>query len=79
MKYLEELSSGECFRLDESLFIVTCDFKSNGDRLCYSLDKGLPKWIGSNSIVNIDPIYTLNSDNAIVAVKNYDKQNINIS
>lgn len=79
MKYLEELSAGECFRLDESLFLVTCDFKSNGDRLCYSLDKGLPKWIKPNSIIHVDPIYTLNSDNAVVAVKNYDKQSINIS
>lgn len=79
MKYLEELCPGECFRHDESLFLLTCDFKANGNRLCYSLDEGQPKWIPSNAMVNIDPIYTLNSDNAVVAVKNYDKQNINIS
>lgn len=79
MKYLEELNPGECFRLEESLFLVTCDFKSNGDRLCYSLDEGHPKWIKANSVVTIDPIYTLNSDNTIIAVKNYDKQDINIS
>jgi hypothetical protein len=79
MKYLEELVSGECFRHEETLYLLTCDFKSNGNRLCYSLNEGKPHWIPSNTIVNIDPVYTLNTDNNIVAVKNYDKQNINIS
>jgi hypothetical protein len=79
MKYLEELETGECFRLNDSLFLLTCDFKSNGNRLCYSLNQGKPQWVAGNTIVNIDPIYTLNSDNNIVAVKTYDKQNINIS
>jgi hypothetical protein len=79
MKYVEELRPGECFRLGELLFLITCDFKASGDRLCYCLSDGHPKWIKTTEIVNVDPIYTLNSDNAIVAVKNYDKQDINIS
>lgn len=69
MKYIEELAPGDCFDLDGKFYLLTSDFKSNGDKLCYSLECGHSKWIKSNDIVNILPIYKLDEDNSIVAIK----------
>lgn len=76
MKYLEELKSGDTFKSSESeVFILTCDFKSSGDRLCYSLVSGYPKWMSPTTVVSIEPVYTLDKDNNIIAVKVYANQN----
>lgn len=80
MKYIEELLSGTTFSIDDKLYLLTCDHKANGFRLCYSLTEGLPQWIGSNTIVEVSPIYTLDQSNNIVPVKETKKdENINIS
>lgn len=80
MKYIEELSYGSTFSYDDKLYLLTCDHKANGFRLCYSLTEGLPQWIEPTTIVELTPIYTLDSSNNIVPVKESKKdESINIS
>lgn len=73
MKYLEELSCGECFKLENNYWLLTYDFKKDGKRLCYDLSSGLSRWLDGNTIVNINPIYYLDNDNNIIPIKKYSK------
>lgn len=69
MKYVEELVPGDCFSLDNNYYLLTSDFKASGDRLSYSLDSGNPKWMKANDTVDILPIYRLDEENSIIAIK----------
>ena len=69
MKYIEELIVGDSFSYQSHMFLLTSDFKSNGDRLCYSLSNGLPHWFSDQTIVENAPIYTLDKDNNIIPIK----------
>lgn len=69
MQYIEELESGDAFISEDKLYLLTCDFKNNGDRLCFCLSTGLPKWFGPSTIIDINPIYFLDNNNNIVPVK----------
>lgn len=81
MKYIEELEIGDCFIVDNITYLLTCDFKSNGEKLCFCLSTGLPKWFEPSIIVNLNPIYYLDENNAIIPVKETKKhdENNNIS
>lgn len=69
MKYIEELSPGDCFTMDNNTFILTSDFKSNGNKLCYSLMNGFPKWFSSQDVVTVSELYTLDDNNNTVPIK----------
>ncbi len=69
MKYLEELSSGDTFAINKSYFILTCDFKNNGQKLCINLANGSPQWLNHNDIVNIEPIYIVNTEGTTIPLK----------
>lgn len=69
MKYLEELSHGQCFRYQDKQFILTTDFKSNGDKNCIDLSNGMSKWIDSSALVEDIDIYTLDKDNALAPIR----------
>lgn len=69
MKYIEELEHGDCFSYNNQKFLLTADFKSSGDRLCYNLINGSSSWMKSNSMVDVCPIYTLDDNNNISPVK----------
>jgi hypothetical protein len=69
MKYVEELVAGDCFSYQNQVFLLTSDFKSNGDRLCYSLLTGFPNWLSSQAIVESCPIYILDQDNNTIPIK----------
>lgn len=69
MKYLEEIFAGECFAFMGKNFILTIDFKKNGDRLAICLSNGLPQWIKANDIIEEVDIFTLDKENNIVAIK----------
>ena len=69
MKYLEELSNGDTFSLKDKLYLLTCDFKSDGQRLCYSLNDGFPCWLKNQTIIEHNPVYTLDKENNITPVK----------
>lgn len=63
MKYIEELSPGECFTFNNQLFILTIDFKRNGQKLAYCLTDGSSRWVNSQDIVESTSIYTLDDNN----------------
>jgi hypothetical protein len=71
LKYLEELSNGECFIFESSYWILTSDFKSNGKKLCYNLNSGSPRWIDPTDIVDLSPIYVLDKENNVIPIKEY--------
>lgn len=69
MKYIEELESGDCFVDDNKFYLLTCDHKANGKRLCYCLSNGLPQWFESSTIVSENPIYYLDPNNNVAPIK----------
>lgn len=69
MKYLEELGAGDSFSYQNQTWLLTTDFKSNGQRLCYSLITGFPNWINSQTIVETCPIFILDKDNNTIPLK----------
>lgn len=69
MKYIEEIYGGDCFLLDNKPYLLTIDFKSNGSRLAFSLEDGSPKWVKNTDIVDILPVYRLDSENTIIPLK----------
>lgn len=84
MIYLEELIGGDCFETDGKHYILSQDFKSNGQRMCLNLNNGFPKWLDAKTMVIAIDIFTLDKDNNIIAFKKREKpdaiaQNKNIS
>ncbi len=83
MKYVEEIQYGDCFNYENKYFILTADFKKNGDRLAVCLSDGTSKWIQSNDIIQPIDVFTLDKDNNIIAMKEREKNaattNTNIS
>lgn len=78
MKYLEELVSGDAFSLDNNYFVVTSDFKKNNQvilRNCINIKDGSYRWIVSNAMVDIAPLYTINTNGDITPIKEYKKYN----
>jgi hypothetical protein len=77
IQYIEELENGDCFEVANTKFIVSCDFKSNGSRLCVDLATGMPKWFKSNDTINKIQIFTMDKDNCIIAIKESKKNAAN--
>lgn len=77
MKYLEELFPGDSFKLQDQTYILTSDFKKKGDRYCIDLNNGSSRWILGNTIVEMCPVYTLDKDNNIIAIKPTPKNETN--
>lgn len=69
MKYIEELSSGDTFKINNQLFLLTFDHKKCGAKLAYSFNNGSSKWFDSQTIVESQPLYMLDSDNNIIPIK----------
>ena len=69
MKYIEELSAGDSFQYDNTIYLLTIDFKKNGNRLCFSMTDGSPKWFDSTAIVTQTNLYTLDTINNIIPLK----------
>ena len=69
MKYLEELQHGDCFSAGSSNFILTCDSRSGGKRLCINLINGETRWFKSNEIVDKLAIFYTDKDGNIIALK----------
>ena len=67
--YIEELDNGESFVLDNSNFIVSCDYKSNGNRLCIDLKNGSSRWLAGNTIIDKVQLFTLDKENNLIAIK----------
>lgn len=69
MKYIEELECGDTFTLKDKVYVLTSDFKSDGQRLCYSLLDGFPSWFKNQTIVDHSPVYILDQENNTTPVK----------
>jgi hypothetical protein len=69
MKYIEEISAGDCFEFKDKKYLVTNNFKKNGSKLCCSLLDGHGIWFDSSTIVEIFPIYGLDSNNNTYPIK----------
>lgn len=61
--YIEETSIGDCFEYNNKHFIVTSDFKKNGDRCCLDTSSGLFQWLKPSTIVKKSNLYFLDSNN----------------
>ena len=77
MKYLEELSIGECFIYNKDYLIVTSDFKKNNSKFCINLTTGYGKWISPNEEVDQIDIFTLDKDSNILAIRERQKDQNN--
>lgn len=74
MKFIEEISAGDCFEFKNKQYLLTHDFKKNGNRLCYSLLDGTSIWLESNTIIELFPIYGLDNNNNVYPLKITQKQ-----
>lgn len=82
MKFLEEISGGDCFQLDNEYFVATCDYKSGkdiGSRNCISVKDGSPRWIKTNTMVEFIPLFTLDSTSNILPIKETKKEDATIN
>ena len=75
-KYIEELSFGDSFEFDGIIYILSSDFKKNGDRMALSTNNGQSRWLNSSVIVNSCELYTMDKDNNIIALKPKEKENV---
>ena len=69
-KYIEALSNSDCFTYLDKSYVVTCDFKKNGDRCCVDLNTGFLNWLKGNTIVNESSLYSIDKDNNFYPIKN---------
>jgi hypothetical protein len=76
MKYIEEINGGDCFEFGNNKYLLTSDFKKSGSKLAYNLTNGLAKWFDAQDIIEICPVYTLDSNNNIVPIKEYTKPDV---
>jgi hypothetical protein len=75
MKYLEELAGGDCFEYNSNYYILSKDFKTNGDMMCLGMFNGFSKWLGANSMVKPIELLTIDEDKNIIAIKKREKTN----
>ena len=64
------------FRGFNCKIIIKGYFKKNGCRLSYDLKSGNPKWFEANAVVDVEPIYILDKENNIIAIKEIMKDNV---
>jgi hypothetical protein len=68
-KFIEELNSGDFFELEDKRFIITSDFKKNGDRLCIEINNGNARWLKSSCHVDHIFLYAMDSNNNFTPIK----------
>jgi hypothetical protein len=69
MKYLEEMLPGDGIYINSEYFVVSADYKSNGDRMCVSLTTGFCRYLKSDAIVEPSPLYSLDKETNIIPIK----------
>jgi hypothetical protein len=78
MNYIEELVAGDAFIHNNIYYILTSDFKKDGQKLSYSLIDGFPKWLNGSSIVEKINLYTIDQTNNILPIKEHKKETYNV-
>ncbi len=80
MKYIEELIAGDTFLTkDNDIFLLTIDFKNNGQRLGYCLTTGIPRWFNGNDTVKQNSLYQVDEHNNVIPIKTIYNTPTNIS
>lgn len=79
MKYIEEINAGDTFLYNNQLFILSTDFKNNGQRMAINFDSGFPTWLNGETIIETIPLFKLDKDNNIIAIKNVPSPSKNFS
>ncbi len=77
MKYLESVNSGNCVSHNNKYYILTSDFKKNGERLCISMNDGIPRWLESNATVDVIQLFHTDKENNIIPFIETKKDEIN--
>lgn len=75
-KYIEELSNGDAFMINNSTYILSSDFKKNGDRLSISLTDGNSRWVKPNEMIEAVQLFIMDKDNNIIAIKESKKEHV---
>lgn len=78
MKYVEELLPSNCFRYKDDSYLLTNDFRKNGQKLAYSLTTGFCRWFDANTMVDLLPIYGLDADNNLYPIKPMESSNVDL-
>lgn len=79
MKYIEELVPGSTFIKNNTIFLLTTDYKKDGSKLAYSIENGFPFWLKPSDIVDACPLFKLDSDNNVIPIHKILPQTENIS
>lgn len=72
MNYIEELEPGQAFIYKKLSYVLTSDFKKNGDRLCVSTVNGQCRWLGGGEMVDSLVLYTIDKDSNLVHLREQD-------
>jgi hypothetical protein len=76
IKYIEELKNGDFFEFENSIYLLSFDFKKNGDRMAINTKNGQSRWISSSSMIETCELYIMDKDNNIIALKPKDKEDV---
>jgi hypothetical protein len=74
MKYLEELETGDSFELNGDYYIVTTDFKKNGQKLCIDLTSGVGQWLKPEDSIETIDLFTFDKDSNMMPIKERKKE-----
>jgi len=75
MKYIEEISPGDLFIVDNARYVLSSDYKivskDKIKKMAVAIKDGSVKWFGSSEIVDIVDLYYRDDDGNILLVKEY--------
>jgi hypothetical protein len=74
--FIESLSPGDTFEFNNNNYIITYDYKKNGDRLAINLKDGSVKWFNPSDMINKISIFYMNQDHHMIAIKESSKNDI---
>lgn len=63
------MSHADCFEYQDNLYILTTDFKKNGERNCINLKTGCTQWFKGNTKVSESSLYSIDKDNNFYPLK----------
>jgi hypothetical protein len=79
MLYIEELVPGDTFKIDDTIYVLTCDFKKSKTsytKLAISLLTGNPVWFNNSTVVHKEQLFLLDTENNIIPLKETKKCSI---
>jgi len=70
MKYIEELSNGHVFSVNDKFYVLSSDYKKNhksgkNRHMCVEVSKGTVKWFDSDQIADDPPVFYQDSENVL--------------